>query len=144
MNINRDYIVRLFMAEAGANRGKVIAPSISFYTSDRHTQNIYLQVDQSISDIDEVELIYSLGDIEHRVHGVNLDDKLVEFNLDYETLLAGRYRAVIMLTKGDEVLTSEMFTFTVEKSLFAEFMKYCDEEDKSNFPFLGGDDIGKS
>lgn len=25
MNINRDYIVRLFMAEAGANRGKVIA-----------------------------------------------------------------------------------------------------------------------
>lgn len=138
MNINRDYIVNLFMEQPGANRGKVIVPSITFYTSDRYTQNIYLQVDQDITDI-EVELVYSLGDVEHRVAGVKLDDKLVEFNLDYETLLAGRYKAVIMLTKGDEVLTSEMFTFTVEKSLFAEFIKYCDEEDKSNFPFLGGD-----
>ena len=139
MNINRDYIVKLFMAEAGANRGKVIAPSISFYTSDRHTQNIYLQVDQNITDIDKVELVYSTRDIEHKVAGVKLDDKLVEFNLDYETLLPGRYRAVIMLSKGDEILTSEMFTFTVEKSLLAEFIKYCDEEDKANFPFLGGD-----
>ena len=143
MNINRDYIVKLFMAEAGANRGKVIAPSISFYTSDRHTQNIYVEVDQDITDI-EVELVYSTGDIEHRADGVKLDDKLVEFNIDYRTLLAGRYKAVIMLTKGDEVLTSEMFTFTVENSLFAEFIKYCDEQDKAEFPFLGGDDIGKS
>ena len=139
MNINRDYIVKLFMTEAGANRGKVIAPSISFYTSDRHTQNIYLQVDQSIIDIDKIELVYSAGDIEHRVAGVKLDDKLAEFNLDYKALLPARYRAVIMLTKGDEVLTSEIFTFTVEKSLFAEFIKYCDEQDKSEFPFLGGD-----
>ena len=128
MNINRDYIVKLFMAQAGANRGKVIAPSISFYTSDRHTQNIYLQVDQDITDIDKVELVYSTGDIEHKVPGVKLDDKLIEFNLDYKVLLPGRYRAAIVLTKGDEVLTSEMFTFTVEKSLLAELMKYCDEE----------------
>ena len=63
ININRDYLIKMFMAEAGANRGKVIAPSISFYTSDRCTQNIYLQMDQDITDI-EVELIYSLGDIE--------------------------------------------------------------------------------
>ena len=139
ININRDYLIKMFMAEAGANRGKVIAPSISFYTSDRHTQNIYVEVNADITDIDKVELVYSAGDIEHRVTGVKLDDKLVEFNLDYRTLLPGRYRAVIMLSKGDEILTSEMFTFTVEKSLFAEFMKYCDEEDKANFPFLGGD-----
>ena len=124
MNINRDYIVKLFMAEAGANRGKVIAPSISFYTSDRHTQNIYLQVDQDITDIDKVELVYSTGDIEHKVPGVKLDDKLIEFNLDYKVLLPGRYRAVIMLTKGDEVLTSEMFTFTVERNLLAELSEY--------------------
>ena len=128
MNINRDYIVKLFMVEAGANRGKVIAPSISFYTSDKHTQNIYLEVDQDITDIDKVELVYSTGDIEHRVSGVKHGDKLVEFNLDYRTLLPGRYRAAIILSKGDEILTSEVFTFTVEKSLFAEFMKYCDEE----------------
>lgn len=138
MNINRDYIVKLFMEQPGANRGKVIAPSMTFYTSDRHTQNIYVELDQNISDI-EVELIYSAGDVEHKVAGVKLDDRLVEFNLDYKALLAGRYRAAIMLTKGDEVLTSEMFTFTVEKSLLAEFIKYCDEEDKANFPFLGGD-----
>ena len=136
MNINRDYIVKLFMAEAGANRGKVIAPSISFYTSDRHTQNIYVEVDTDITNIDKIELIYSAGDIEHRVPGVKLDDKLVEFNIDYRTLLPGRYKAAIMLTKCDEVLTSEVFTFTVEKSLLAEFMKYCDEQDKK---LIGGE-----
>lgn len=136
MNINRDYMVRLFMAETGANRGKVIAPSISFYTSDRYTQNIFLEVDQDITDIDKVELVYSTGDIEHRVAGVKHGDKLVEFNLDYKALLPGRYKAAIMLTKGDEVLTSEMFTFTVENSLFAEFIKYCDKQDKK---LIGGE-----
>lgn len=123
------------MAEAGANRGKVISPPISFYTSDRNTQNIYVELDQDITDI-EVELVYSTGDIEHRVHGIKLDDKLVEFNLDYKALLPGGYKGAIMLSKGDEVLTSEIFTFTVEKSLFAEFMKYCDEEDKK---LIGGE-----
>ena len=136
MNINRDYIVKLFMAQAGANRGKVIAPSISFYTSDRRTQNIYVEVDADITDIDKVELVYSTGDIEHRVAGVKLDNKLVEFNLDYKALLAGRYRAAIILSKGDEVLTSEMLTFTVEKSILAEFIKYCDEQDKK---LIGGE-----
>lgn len=125
----------MFMAEAGANRGKVISPPISFYTSDRNTQNIYVELDQDITDI-EVELVYSTGDIEHRVHGIKLDDKLVEFNLDYKALLPGGYKGAIMLSKGDEVLTSEIFTFTVEKSLFAEFMKYCDEEDKK---LIGGE-----
>ena len=129
MNINRDYIVNLFMEQPGAARGKVIAGSMTFYTSDRHTQNIYVELDQNISDI-EVELIYSAGDVEHRVPGVKLDDRLVEFNIDYRTLLAGRYKAAIVLTKGDEVLTSEVFTFTVQRNLLAEL--------------LGGDDIGKS
>ena len=121
MNINRDYIVNLFMKQPGASRGAISASKIVFYTSDRCTQNIYLQVDQDISDI-EVELVYSAGDIEHRVHGVKLDDKLVEFNLDYETLLAGRYKAAIVLSKGDEVLTSEVFTFTVENGLLDELL----------------------
>ena len=120
MNTNRDYIVKLFMEQPGADRGKVIAPSISFYTSDRYTQNIYVEVDQDITDIDKVELVYSTGDIEHRVTGVKLDDKLVEFNIDYRTLLAGRYKCAIILTKSDEVLTSEVFTFTVENSLLDE------------------------
>ena len=114
-------MVRMFMEQPGANRGKVISPPISFYTSDRCTQNIYVEVDQDVSDV-EVELIYSNGDVEHRVSGVKLDSKLVEFNLDYRTLLPGRYRAVIMLTKGDEVLTSEIFTFTVENSLLDELI----------------------
>lgn len=127
MNINRDYIVKLFMAEAEANRGKVISPPVSFYTSDKHTQNIFLQVDQDITDI-EVELVYSLGNIEHKVAGVKLDNKLVEFNLDYKALLPGRYRAAIMLSKGDEVLTSEMFTFTVERNLLAELSEYLGGE----------------
>ena len=121
MNINRNYIVKLFMEQPGFNRGKVVANPIIFYTSDRHTQNIYVELDQNISDI-EVELIYSAGTAENRVSGVKLDDKLVEFNLDYKALLPGRYRAAIMLTKGTEVLTSEMFTFTVENSLLDELL----------------------
>ena len=124
MNINRDYVVRMFMKQPGANRGKVISPSISFYTSDRHTQNIYVEVDEDITNIDKVELVYSTGDIEHRVPGVRLGDRLVEFNLDYRTLLPGRYRTVIMLYKGNEALTSEIFTFTVEKNLLAELSEY--------------------
>ena len=110
------------MAEAGASRGKISAPKIVFYSSDRYTQNIFLQVDQDITDI-EVELVYSTGDVEHRVAGVKLDDKLVEFNLDYRTLLPSRYRAAIILSKSDEVLTSEVFTFTVKKNLLAEISK---------------------
>ena len=110
MNINRDYIVNLFMAKSGADRGKISASKIVFYTSDRRTQNIYVQVDQSVTDIDKVELIYSSGDVEHKVPGVKLDDKLVEFNIDYRTLLPGRYRAAIMLSKGDEVLTSDVYS----------------------------------
>ena len=122
MNINRDYVVRMFMEQPGANRGKVISPSMSFYTSDRHTQNIFVELDEDVTDIDKVELIYSNGDIEHRVHGVKLGDRLVEFNLDYKVLLPGKYKAMIMLTKGSEVLTSEIFTFTVENSLLDELI----------------------
>ena len=59
---------------------------------------------------------------------MKLDDKLVEFNIDYRTLLPGRYKAAIMLSKGDEVLTSEMFTFTVERNLLAELSEYLGGE----------------
>lgn len=39
-----------------------------------------------------------------------------------------------------------MFTIPLvdEQNSFSEFIKHCDEQDKSEFPFLGGDDIGKS
>lgn len=118
-NINRDYIVKLFLAEDGANRGKVdITIPIVFYTSDRRTQNIFLLADVPIDDL-TVELLFAIDNQEHRVIGTRLDDKTVLFDLDYKVLqIPGTYQAAILLEKGDEALTSQIFTFTVKANLF--------------------------
>ena len=117
-NINRDYIVKLFLAEDGANRGKINVPvPISFYTSDRRTQNIFLVADTVIDDL-TVELLFATDGQEHRVIGTRLDNKTVLFDLDYQDLQApGTYQATILLAKDDEVLTSQIFTFTVKANL---------------------------
>lgn len=117
-NINRDYIVKLFLAEDGANRGKVDVPvPISFYTSDRRTQNIFVVADVPIDDL-TVELIFAIDGQEHRATGTRLDNKTFLFDLDYQVLqIPGTYQAAILLEKDDEVLTSNLFNFTVEANL---------------------------
>lgn len=117
-NINRDYIVKLFMAQAGASRGKIEASNILFYTSDRFTQNIFLVSDVDISGLDKIELLFAINSNKYSVTGTVLDDKTVLFDLDYNLLQTpGTYRAVISLHKGSDILTSDLFKFRVEASV---------------------------
>ena len=121
MNINRDYIVKLFMAQAGASRGKIEASNILFYTSDRHTQNLFLVADTDISDLDKIELLFAIDRNKFRVTGTVLDDRTVLFDLDYNLLQeVGTYRAVVSLHKGADILTSDLFKFRVEANLLRE------------------------
>ena len=121
MNINRDYLVKLFLAQSGAAKGKVSASNIVFYTSDRYTQNIFLVADTDISDLDKIELIYGINGNNFRVAGTVLDSKTVLFDLDYNDLqTVGTYRAVISLHKGADILTSDLFKWKVEANLLRE------------------------
>ena len=121
MNINRDYLVRLFMAQSGASRGKIEASNILFYTSDRYTQNLFLLIDTDISDLDKIELLFAIDGDKYSVTGTVLDDRTVLFNLDYQQLQkVGTYRAVISLHKGADILTSDLFKFRVEANLLRE------------------------
>ena len=118
MNINRDYLIKLFMPEAGASRGKISASNIVFYTSDRYTQNIFLVADTDITDLDKIELLSAINSNKFRVTGTVLDAKTVVFDLDYQQLQeVGTYRAVVSLTKGSDILTSDLFKFRVEASV---------------------------
>ena len=121
MNINRDYLVKLSLAQAGASRGKIEASNILFFTSDRYTQNIFLVADTDITDIDKIELLFAIDRNNFSVIGTLLDDKTVLFNLDYQQLQeVGTYRAVISLHMGADILTSDLFKFRVEANLLRE------------------------
>ena len=118
VNINRDYLVRLFMAQAGASRGKIEASNIVFYNSDRYTQNIFLVADTDITGIDKIELLFAIDGNNYSVAGTVLDNKTVLFDLDYQQLqIVGTYRAVVSLHKGTDILTSDLFKFRVEASV---------------------------
>ena len=120
-NINRDYLIKLSLKQAGSSRGKIEASNILFYTSDRCTQNIFLVADVDITDLDKIELIFGINGNNHRVTGTVLDDRTVLFDLDYQQLqTVGTYRAVISLHKGADILTSDLFKFRVEANLLRE------------------------
>ena len=109
------------MAQAGASRGKIEASNILFYTSDRYTQNIFLVSDVDISNLDRIDLMFGIYDRYYSVIGTVLDDKTVLFDLDYDDLeMVGTYRAVVCLTEGENILTTDPFTFRVEANLLRE------------------------
>ena len=117
-NINRDYLIKLSLAQAGASRGKIEASNILFFTSDRYTQNLFLVADVDISDLDKIQLLFGINGNNYSVAGTVLDDKTVLFDLDYQQLQeVGTYRAVISLHKGSDILTSDLFKFRVEASV---------------------------
>ena len=118
MNINRDYLVKLFLEQSGASRGKIEASNILFFTSDRFTQNIFLVSDVDISDLDKIELLFAINNNKYSVIGTVLDSNTVLFDLDYKQLQeVGTYEAIIKLHKGSDILTSDPFTFIVEANL---------------------------
>ena len=121
MNINRDYLIKLSLAQAGASRGKIEASNILFYTSDRYTQNIFLVADTDITDLDKIELLFAINSNKFRVTGTVLDANTVLFDLDYQQLQeVGTYEAIVKLHMGADILTSDPFTFTVEANLLRE------------------------
>lgn len=121
MNINRDYLIKLSLAQAGSSRGKIETSNILFYTSDRYTQSIFLIADTNISGLDKIELIFGINGNNFRVTGTPLDDRTVLFDLDYQQLqTVGTYRAVISLHKGKDILTSDLFKWKVEANLLRE------------------------
>ena len=121
MNINRDYLIKLSLAQAGASRGKIEASNIVFFSSDRYTQNIFLVSDIDISDLDKIELLFAIDKNKYSVAGTVLDDRTVLFDLDYQQLQeVGTYRAVVSLQKGADILTSDLFKFRVEANLLRE------------------------
>ena len=71
--------------------------------------------------------------------------KIGEYDL---TVTVTHENVRLSFNKNPDKGISEFLMFTiplVDKSHnFSEFIKYCDEQDKADFPFLGGDDIGKS
>ena len=118
MNINRDYLVKLFLEQSGASRGKIEASNILFFTSDRFTQNIFLVSDVDISDLDKIELLFAINNNKYSVIGTVLDANTVLFDLDYKQLQeVGTYEAIIKLHEGSDILTSDPFTFIVEANL---------------------------
>ena len=121
ININRDYLIKLFLTKSGASRGKIEASNILFYTSDRRTQNIFLVADTNIASLDKIELLFAINSNKQSVCGKLLDDKTVLFDLDYHDLqIVGTYRAVISLQKGPDILTSDLFKFEVKANLLRE------------------------
>ena len=118
-NINRDYLIKLSLAQSGAARGKLETSNIVFYTSDRFTQNIFLVSDVDISDLDKIELLFAINNNIYSVIGTVLDANTVLFDLDSKQLQeVGTYEAIIKLHEGLDILTSDPFTFTVEANLF--------------------------
>ena len=121
MNINRDYLIKLSLAQAGASRGKIEASNILFYTSDRFTQNIFLVADVDITGLDKIELLFAINSNKYSVTGTVLDANTVLFDLDYHDLqMVGTYEAIIKLHMGADILTSDPFTFIVEANLLRE------------------------
>ena len=121
MNINRDYLVKLFLKQAGASRGRIETSNILFYTSDRHTQSLFLISDIDISNLDRIELLFAINGNKFSVTGTVLDDRTVLFDLNYQDLqIPGTYRAVISLHKGPDILTSDLFKWRVEANLLRE------------------------
>lgn len=116
MNINRDYIVNLFLASS-VDRGKVtLKKPIYFYNTDKYTQNIYLVCDVPITGM---TFILAFRNTEtYKVVGEIVGDATIQFDIPYEYLqIPGRYDAQIVVTTEAERMNSEQFTFKVKNSI---------------------------
>ena len=116
MNINRDYIINISLANP-VSRGRITTnKQIIFYDTDRYTNNIYL-----IADVDITDLSFILAfrnEKTYKVAGQMVANNIVEFEIPYEYLqVAGRYEAQVVMTVGDDRMNSEPFTFTVKNSI---------------------------
>ena len=114
-NIRRDYTINLYTANR-LGRGRLhLNSKILFFNSDRYTSNIKVITDE---DIDyNMELVFSRNS-DYRVIGEKLADRLIEFNIPYQYIQeAGIYEVAFLISKGDKIMTTDRFTFTVRSSV---------------------------
>ena len=115
MNINRDYIINITLANS-PTKGKItVKRPIVFVNTDRFTQNIYLVADTDITDLDFI-LAFTDGKELIKLPGASVGANMVEFQFPNLTE-AGKYEAEIVATKDKEILVCDSFTFTVRSSI---------------------------
>ena len=116
-NINRDYIIQY-----SPKTSKIQANSIFFYTSDKNTCNIWIQIVGDYQDLSlEVVIVPpNAQDIKecYFIKAEKLEDKLYQFEAPNH--IDGVYKCEIKSISGDRFNTSESFTYTVRKSVLLE------------------------
>lgn len=113
-NINRDYIVTY-----SPKNSKIQAKNIFFYTSDRNTCNIWIQIVGEYQDLSLEVVIVPPGvqDIKecYFIKAEKLEDKL--YQVEAPNHIDGVYKCEIKSISGDRFNTSEPFHYTVRKSV---------------------------
>lgn len=113
-NINRDYIIQY-----SPKNSKIQAKNIFFYTSDKNTTNIWIQILGDYQDL-SLEVVIVPPNAQERkeviiIQAKKLEDKLYEFEAPNTT--HGVYKCQIKSINGEKFNTSEPFHYTVRKNL---------------------------
>ena len=113
-NINRDYIIQY-----SPKNSKIQAKNIFFYTSDKHTTNIWIQIVGDYQNL-SLEVVILPPNAQDRKECYYIQAKKLEDNL-YEFLapntVAGVYKCEIKSISGEKFNTSQPFQYEVRKSV---------------------------
>ena len=114
MNINRDYIVTY-----SPKNSKIQANSIFFYTSDKNTTNIWIQILGDYQNL-SLEVVIVPPNAQERkecyyITAKKLDDNLYEFLAPNH--IDGQYKCQIKSINGEKFNTSEPFHYEVKANL---------------------------
>ena len=114
MNINRDYIIQY-----SPKNSKIQAKNIFFYTSDRNSCNIFIQILGDYQDL-SLEVVIVPPNAQERkecyyINARKLEDNLYEF--EAPNTVAGVYKCEIKSISGEKFNTSQSFTYTVRENL---------------------------
>ena len=114
-NINRDYIIQY-----SPKTSKIQANSIFFYTSDKNTTNIFIQILGDYQDDLQLEVVIVPPNAQERkeviiIQAKKLDDNLYEFQAPNH--IEGTYKCEIRCISGNRFNTSDRFTYEVKENL---------------------------
>lgn len=113
-NINRDYIIQY-----SPKTSKIQTNNIFFYTSDKNTTNIWIQIVGDYQDL-SLEVVIVPPNAQERkeviiIQAKKLDDKLYEFQAPNH--IDGVYQCEIKSISGNRFNTSDRFTYEVKENL---------------------------
>lgn len=119
MNTKRDYTIILDLSRAGYRGSIKHNRSILFYSSDKESRNIYLNIKGT--DLDELNinlLIATNNGLKvAELEGKRHESSVVEYNIAND-LEVGIYKAQFLVKELGKVLASDPFKFEVKKNLF--------------------------